>query len=124
MTGPKTRFSHTHSGLAEALLLVAAGRVGEVGGVLALDGDVVLQGDVADLDVIEGPAHKTAKAFGRGHGVFEQRQERARHASLASTGARPARKPREEVREHLRAATQVIRLYLCTYDTIKRDERE
>lgn len=46
----------THGGLAEALLLVAPGGVGQVGGVLALDGDVVLQGDVADLDVIEGPA--------------------------------------------------------------------
>lgn len=41
--------------LAEALLLVASGGVGQVSGVLALHGDVVLEGDVADLDVIEGP---------------------------------------------------------------------
>lgn len=36
--------------------------MGEEGGVLALDGDVVLQGDVADLDVIESP--ETSKCAG------------------------------------------------------------
>lgn len=46
---------NTHSCLTEALLLVAPGGVGQVSGVLALDGDVVLEGDVADLDVVEGP---------------------------------------------------------------------
>lgn len=42
--------------------MVAPGSVGKEGGVLALDGDVVLKGDVADLDVIESPkGQKRAK---------------------------------------------------------------
>ena len=42
-------------GLAEALLLVTPGSVGKVGGVVALDGDVVDEGDITDLDIVEGP---------------------------------------------------------------------
>lgn len=45
-----------HRGLAEALLLVASGSVGQEGCVLSLHCDVVFQRDVADLDVVEGPA--------------------------------------------------------------------
>lgn len=48
-----------HRGLAEALLLVASGSVGQEGRVLSLHGDVVFQRDVTDLDVVEGPAKLT-----------------------------------------------------------------
>lgn len=65
---PVPSFRKTHVGLAEALLLVAAGRVGQVGGVLALDGDVVLEGDVADLDVIEGPNSEDTNQSGERRG--------------------------------------------------------
>lgn len=42
--------------LAEALGGVASRRVGQVTGELLLDGDVVLQRDVIDADVVAGPA--------------------------------------------------------------------
>jgi len=45
-------------GLLEALACVAASGVGEVNGTLALDGNVILKGDVLDLDVVKGPAAK------------------------------------------------------------------
>ena len=52
-------------GLAEPLLLVASGGVGSVGGVGALARDVVLEGDVGDLDVIEGPLSEKLDLNGR-----------------------------------------------------------
>lgn len=45
----------THLGLAEALALVSAGGVGHVGGVLALNGDEVGEGDIAHVDLSKGP---------------------------------------------------------------------
>merc|ERR1711967_83693 len=42
-------------GLLEALLLPAAGRVGQEAGILRVGGDVVREGDLADTDVIESP---------------------------------------------------------------------
>lgn len=45
-----------HRGLAEALLLVASGSVGQEGCVFSLHSNVVFQRDVADLDAVEGPA--------------------------------------------------------------------
>ena len=71
----------THVRLAEALLLVAPGRVGQVGGVLALHGDVVLKGDVADLDVIEGPISADSRSRGwrtRGAAVVKHRRKSKR----------------------------------------------
>lgn len=62
------KYTETYSGLAEALLLVAPGSVGEEGGVLPLHGDVVLQRDVADLNVIEGPG--TTNKSGRKKGEW------------------------------------------------------
>lgn len=56
----------THGSLAEALLLVAAGRVGEESRVLALHSDVIFQRDVADLDVIESPTVHDAAIGGSG----------------------------------------------------------
>lgn len=78
--------SNTHVGLAEALLLVAAGRVGQVGGVLALHGDVVLEGDVADLDVIEGPNPVDTQSEGFGDawgGVIKHSQKSGRGRQVA-----------------------------------------
>ena len=41
--------------LAEALGSVAAGGVGQEGSLFRLDGNVVVKGDVLDLDIIVGP---------------------------------------------------------------------
>ena len=50
--------------------------MGQVGGVLALDGDVVLQRDVADLDVIEGPGAQDPMRMRASAGVVGRRLTR------------------------------------------------
>jgi hypothetical protein len=58
--------------LAEALGLVATSRVGVEHGEAVLHGNVVLKGDVADLDVIERPLLEKLDVNGRGlnHGLL------------------------------------------------------
>jgi len=52
-------------GLAETLLLVPAGGVREVGGALAVHADVILKGEVLDLDVGQAPVYIRKREGGR-----------------------------------------------------------
>ena len=54
--------------LPEALLLIPTGRVGEVGRVHALDGDVIDQRYVLDFDIVEGPFAEELDLGGPAHG--------------------------------------------------------
>lgn len=109
-TPPSTPTLLTHGGLAEALLLVAPGGVGQVGGVLALDGDVVLEGDVADLDVIEGPGREQHTFGWGGRTGGGCRQEATRETMQTKHGSKANKPERGRERAHFLAVQQDLRV--------------
>ena len=69
-------------GLLEPLGLVSAGGVGQEDGGVSLKGDVVLDGDVGDLDVVQAPARR-AKKKGEGQsGRVQKVMERTDSLSI------------------------------------------